>query len=367
MATLVSPDSATPPQITWIIISCHITAITCTVGRILYRWYTNRFWWEDLWAIVAGMWTAMCLIGFIVHDPSMSPVAPRNEISEWFATLSFIIVVWAARFSIFLSLVRVSNPTGSSRYIALACVTSFVIMCVASTTQKIYYCIAFDCSVSSHVAIMQLITDVLADSVLVLTPVLFLRDVQLSKNRRILILSAFSSSILISAVSIAHSVFLFRASGLITLILSEFKVALSLFICNILVLVTFIYRIWRRGRGEDADLDASFPCSQTFYLTSIDPTQFTTGTFSSSGGDTGTHYTCTNTNTNTHTHTGSTSRHCTVQEQDASSTTTADCSSYVCAVDIDSSNAIDVERPGAEAKQDGAQAASVVVCDPPGT
>ena len=66
--------------------------------------------------------------------------------------------------------------------------------------------------------------DVSADAVLVLAPIPFLRDVHLSQNRRILILTTFSSSLFVSAISITQSAFLFRAYGLITVVLAEFKV-----------------------------------------------------------------------------------------------------------------------------------------------
>ncbi|KAN0084451.1 hypothetical protein V8E55_007955 [Tylopilus felleus] len=213
-----------PPHLIWLVVACHAAAITCTATRLVYRWHTKRFWWEDVWAVIAVMWTVVCLTGFLLHNTSMSPMSARNQVSDWLGTLSNTMVVWAVRCSIFLSLVRVSNPTGSSRYIALACIASFLIMCVATTAQKIYYCGAYHCDVSSPVAILQLTTDVSADAVLVLAPIPFLRDVHLSQNRRILILTTFSSSLFVSAISITQSAFLFRAYGLITVVLAEFKV-----------------------------------------------------------------------------------------------------------------------------------------------
>ena len=68
--------------------------------------------------------------------------------------------------------------------------------------------------------------DILADTLLVLAPIPLLRNMRLSKNRRILILSAFSSSILISAISITHSVLLIDEPNVLTIILGEMKVSM---------------------------------------------------------------------------------------------------------------------------------------------
>ena len=113
--------------------------------------------------------------------------------------------------------------------------------------------------------------------------------------------------------------------------------------------MTCVYRVWRRGKGDGVDLDASCPCRQTFYLTPIDPAQFTAGTFSSSssgGGGTGTQSRYTPTDA------GSTSRHGTVQEEDA-------------CTDREVSDAVDVERLRAPPEQ-GALGAHLRVFTPQG-
>ncbi|KIJ61876.1 hypothetical protein HYDPIDRAFT_95616, partial [Hydnomerulius pinastri MD-312] len=200
----------------------HGVALSCTFSRLLYRWYLRRYWWEDVWASVAFIWDVACLVtpAYFVSDPPTL----EDKVSNWVSSLSFTLVLWAARTSILLSLIRVSNPTGTLRRIALFFVGSFGIMCVALTIQKVYFCARYRCAMSTSVAVAQLITDVISDIVLVTAPIRLLREVRLSKNRRILLLSAFSASLLISAVSIPHSVLLFYSMTNVTLLFAELKV-----------------------------------------------------------------------------------------------------------------------------------------------
>ena len=274
--------------------------------------------------------------------------APHNRLPTWLMALSFTGVLWSVcylfsgitsplcsrsvRLSIFLSLVRVSNPTGTLKHVALACIACMLLMFGAAMAQKIYYCAAYKCFISVNIAVLQLTSkpplltplhtvlvptksntaDVLADALLLLGPVPLLRNVHLTKTRRALILSAFWSSILVTIISITHSVLLLHGADYLTSVLGQMKVspksarrpptltaihplrlppashaspviahqaALSLFVCNLLVLVTFVYRLCRRHHKRGGlDLDAVCPNTGPLYLTTIDLSQITTDT-----------------------------------------------------------------------------------------
>jgi hypothetical protein len=106
---------------------------------------------------------------------------------------------------------------------------------------------------------------------LVIMPIYLLRDVRLTHHQRILVISAFSASLLVTATAIPLSVLLFVAPmSDATLIFAHVKVcnymcfltstnhtvrqkpATSLIVANLLVIVTFMYRYFR---GSGADLD----------------------------------------------------------------------------------------------------------------
>lgn len=68
--------------------------------------------------------------------------------------------------------------------------------------------------------------DIISDIILVAVPVQFLRDVRLPRDCRILVFSAFSASLLISGVTILHSVLLFQETTSTTIIIGHVKVIL---------------------------------------------------------------------------------------------------------------------------------------------
>jgi len=66
--------------------------------------------------------------------------------------------------------------------------------------------------------------DIVSDVALVAAPIHLWRDVGLSRNRKIVILSAFSASLLIVVITIPHNIILLKYEGRTTLIFAHVKV-----------------------------------------------------------------------------------------------------------------------------------------------
>ncbi|KAJ8580188.1 hypothetical protein M405DRAFT_938855 [Rhizopogon salebrosus TDB-379] len=243
----------------------HSIAILSTIFRLVYRGWTRRFWYEDAWAAFALIADVLCLACIWVD----------SSISSWTLAVTFPSVLWAARMSIIFSIIRVTENTVTKvhRKITYLIAVSFACMWTALLVQKLGVCHFHSCHMGKPVAFSQLITDIVADAALVITPLHLWKNVGLSRNRKIMVLSAFSSSLLLTAVTIAHSVTLIRPPTHGTLILAHAKVALSLVICNLLVIVTFAYRVFC---SETLDLDQSFASRGLF--TNIVMVQYPSGT-----------------------------------------------------------------------------------------
>lgn len=71
--------------------------------------------------------------------------------------------------------------------------------------------------------------DIIADFVLVATPLKFWRNTGLSRNTKILVLSSFSASLLITAVTIPHSIILIkvRKPDTVTIIFAHVKASIQ--------------------------------------------------------------------------------------------------------------------------------------------
>ncbi|KAG8216477.1 hypothetical protein J3R82DRAFT_6588 [Butyriboletus roseoflavus] len=176
--------------------------------------------------------------------------------------------MWSMRISILASIVRVSHPEGILRHIALAIGVSFGIMALAMLALRIQLCVVDACDMTTTVLIAQTTTDCVADVLLSALPLWFLRRVKLSRKRRILISSALSASMVINVVTIIEAVALFQSyltSG--SIIFEHVKVACSLIVCNLLVIVTFVYRILHKG---DMGIEDSISGTNKIEFTTVD-------------------------------------------------------------------------------------------------
>ncbi|KIJ63209.1 hypothetical protein HYDPIDRAFT_113820 [Hydnomerulius pinastri MD-312] len=225
-------------------------------------------WWEDAWAGLALLADALCLVCTLLEQPLPNADVPRVfYISNWILSFAFPAVLWAARISILISIVRVSQPSPRSKRVATLIGVSFGLMWLVLSIQKLEICLHNSCMIGHSVAIAQIITDSIADILLVALPIRFLRNVKLSRKRRILISSAFSATILITVVTILHSVVLFGPSSTGTIIIGHVKAAVSLIVCNLLVIVTFVYRVLHR---DEVDLDDSIIETSQIEFTTVD-------------------------------------------------------------------------------------------------
>lgn len=181
----------------------------------------------------------------------------------------------AARMSVIFSIIPVANHSGSKihKQITYLIAVSFACMWAALLAQKIHFCEFHSCHMGKSVALSLLITDVIADACLVAAPLYLLKNVGLSRSKKTLVQSAFGASLLITAITITHSILLLKFHNTTTLMFAHIKAALSLIICNLLVIVTFIYRIYFK---DTLDLDRPFASNGVF--TSIIVTPMGSGT-----------------------------------------------------------------------------------------
>ncbi|KAG1764898.1 hypothetical protein EV702DRAFT_92221 [Suillus placidus] len=267
----------------------HSIAIFCTIFRLVYRGWTRHLWWEDAWAAFAlisdGIFILLrCLdqqldyIPLFSCLPSMYLGRQKDIFLDPHSNFHLCPVYRAARMSVIFSIIRITNHPSFKihRQITYLIAVSFACMWAAVLAHRITLCALHACHMGKSVAISLLITDIVADISLVAAPLHLLRNVGLSRSRKILVLSAFSASLLITAITIPHSIILLEINNIdaITVILAHVKSALSLVICNLLVIVTFVYRVcWRKT----FDLDQSCEVFTSVVLTQM-PCTTNTGT-----------------------------------------------------------------------------------------
>ncbi|KAH7911123.1 hypothetical protein BJ138DRAFT_994081, partial [Hygrophoropsis aurantiaca] len=253
-------------------------AILLGLFRLYYRFSIQRFWWDDAWAALV----LFCGIACVACDweATQGPIGPR-VIAYWIYDFSFTGIIWGTRMSILFSIIRLIYPSKLARQIAVCFSTIFLLISGGLIGWKLYQCTSnlswekfyTGCPFSSPMAIYQL-WDIASDTMLVALPLRMLWNIKMSQKRhREIILSIFSTSILISCISIARAVCRLMHLSNEVYMLGIVEITCCLFVCSLLVVGTYVLRrINKNGDGSDPDSDSSDCPERTsnLYLTTVD-------------------------------------------------------------------------------------------------
>jgi hypothetical protein len=184
-------------------------------------------------------------------------------------------------------MVHVSHPEGTLRHIALGIGTLFGIMGIMMLGLRVRMCAADECLMTRTVLIAQttskhqtfvgtllvftiglaVIADCIADVLLSALPIWSMRNINLGQKRKLLISSTFSASMVINIVTVTQAVAFFQSITSGSIIFEHVKVACSLIVCNLLVIVTFVYRILHKGK---TGIEDSIPERSNIVFTTVD-------------------------------------------------------------------------------------------------
>lgn len=110
-----------------------------------------------------------------------------------------------------------------------------------------------NCPMTNIAALFVLITDIISDAILIGIPLYILRRVKLPAKEKRMILSIFAASWICSMPSVAY-MFVTRLANdpMGTLLVIYLKLPVTLLICNLLVIVMYLYsRFWRDEDGQE--------------------------------------------------------------------------------------------------------------------
>ncbi|KAF9246344.1 hypothetical protein BU15DRAFT_70443 [Melanogaster broomeanus] len=237
----------------------HALSIAVTSFRLWYRSWKRQLWWEDAWA---GVGMAAAIVNLVsIWFVTAPPGDAGRIIAYWHLIIAFTTCLWSTRLSIVCSIIRLSPRGGRLWKVAIISAAAFSIMFLSLLVQKIYYCAhdtwwysleQINCHLGTTFSATQLSMDITSDISLVILPVQLVREVNVSRDQRIIVLSVFSSSILVSLISAVHFAFMLEPDVYSQILTAQLEIALSGIVCNLLVIVTCIYRLLRRT-GLDVD------------------------------------------------------------------------------------------------------------------
>ncbi|KAJ7027831.1 hypothetical protein C8F04DRAFT_1399343 [Mycena alexandri] len=224
------------------LVQLKITSGTCSffaLGSTLYRLYhrRGRFGVDDFWALVAFIALIIQVVAVFLHFPAPSNLSQTTRAAVFYlSATTFYVIIWASRLSILFSLIRI-DPTSETRRRLFWVAAAFVVVSLVLLAQLFWVCEGtFDswkdephpgCELPLQVAVFQLITAIIADCILLFTPLLLFRDL-LDKALRQKLGIIFSTCIVTTIVSLVHA----------ALILQKGEDCLSLIVANLPVVVT---------------------------------------------------------------------------------------------------------------------------------
>ncbi|KAF8073425.1 hypothetical protein FPV67DRAFT_1411081, partial [Lyophyllum atratum] len=231
-------------------IACTIPAIATTTYRLWIR--RGRYWADDAWALCSALCQIVLMTGTLVHTRHSSPKAAKIA-TYYLMASSFYGVIWFARLSILFSIIRI-DPSATRRRRLLIVAVSFFLLSLVLVCQLFWTCEPapswkdegnLECPLDRQVAISQIVTDVLSDTILIVAPLRLLRTLHDKRLRRRLTM-IFSTCLITTAVSLVHAALIFLHGGPKVIIAAIVEDCVSLIVCNIPVMVTSIFRIRRK-------------------------------------------------------------------------------------------------------------------------
>ncbi|THH14231.1 hypothetical protein EW146_g6073 [Bondarzewia mesenterica] len=227
-----------------VVTAFQLLAIISTTFRLGYRVKTKRFWWDDGFALVALMLTIVNLVALWIRSDVKHRSHSARTVAYWLLTLGFTCILWSCRMSMILTIIRITPRITIQRRFAVCSAYLFALIWIALLIQKTYICghdlswyhlAKPQCHLGTAVGITELTTDIVSDIILIALPFHLLWDLSTSRTRYRLLMAIFSASILTTVT------------------------AVSLIVCSLGVIVTYIYRAL--GLGQDSSDDEVYVSS----------------------------------------------------------------------------------------------------------
>ncbi|KAG2066007.1 hypothetical protein BDR04DRAFT_1059920 [Suillus decipiens] len=262
---MMSPSGPTLSQTEVVDIIITILAIIVTSFRLYVRVRQKRLWIDDAWAALGMTFNFILLVALCLYlqDFEKYPQNMRVALYYIFAQ-SFYVVLWSSRLSILFTIVRLTAPGTFIRRVLVSTAIIFGFVWVLLFSQLWWICEKFpswktqsrpQCNLGKSVAITQMITDVLGDSVLIFTPFCLIYNIKLSRPQKIRVLSVFSASSITTVVSLTHAYYIFSDGGLKVIMAAIVEASMSLIVANLSVVVAFIFHL----KAEEDSLSTLTP------------------------------------------------------------------------------------------------------------
>ncbi|KAJ7364587.1 hypothetical protein DFH08DRAFT_274963 [Mycena albidolilacea] len=234
-------------------------AMLTTLFRLTVRVRTRKFWLDDAWVIVALSFSIILLVSMWLRTiPGQSKYT--LIVTYWLLSFGFTSTLWASRMSVIFSIIRLIPHQFLLRKITTGVAAVFAVFWLGLMIQVAHVCgkdkswykmTKPQCRLDHGVAVLELSTDVFADLALAIIPIILIRNTMLPSSQRKMLVVIFTASLLTTLVSIVHAVFVLGPSGSLEGISAHAEAATALIVANVAVMVTSLYRLFRKSNYMD--------------------------------------------------------------------------------------------------------------------
>ncbi|KAG2356668.1 hypothetical protein BDR07DRAFT_1422607 [Suillus spraguei] len=215
-----------------------IVAVIATSFRLFIRAQRKHLWIDDACAAL-GM-----IFNFMLSIVDCLRYKYHVRVAHFFNA-----VVWTSRLSILFTIVRLTVPGTIFRRVLICTAITFGIFWALLFSQVWWVCESEpswkiqphpQCDLGRAVAITQMITDVLGDSILISVPFFLIYNIRLSRPQKVRVLTAFSASSITTIVSLVHAYYIFSSGRLKEVMAAIVEASMSLIVANFGVVVAKI-------------------------------------------------------------------------------------------------------------------------------
>lgn len=228
---------------------CGFVALLSTVIRLYIR--RSRYWWDDAWVVFSVVFLLVQVAGAFMHVDHENELSKAGHIAAYYIlATTFYCIIWAARLSILFSIIRIDpDPRWQRRLKYIAALFIFALLFflsqvfwVCEPTRHIWEQRASpQCSLGKEVAICQVVSDVIADLLLIILPIRLIRGITDKGLQRRLVF-IFSTAIITTIVSLVHAAFIINEGTTTVLVSALVEDCMSLTVANVPVVVTALLR-----------------------------------------------------------------------------------------------------------------------------
>ncbi|TFK22095.1 hypothetical protein FA15DRAFT_622997 [Coprinopsis marcescibilis] len=248
----------------------YAVAILTTFIRLGHRLVRRQLWWDDLWAFVALLFTFCSIVVYLFLNIPENPAvqyADNMVFSSFLVWSSFFFhpaIIWSSRLSIQVTVIRLLPP-GLNRTISKYAFSSLIAMWISVSIARVFYNGTIVPAIpqqpySPIPSVVSLAFDVVGTGWLIGWPAYILVRMKLRRPHRRLLLVCFSSGVLLGVTNILHGADLIVATSWDRItVTGHLELMLSLVLSNVLVLATYIYRVFRASStlSDESDTESS--------------------------------------------------------------------------------------------------------------